>query len=367
MTRKVAHLINGLTKAGAETMLYQVIKYRTDDAPNYIVISLGMSHYYEESIRKMGIEVIELNLRKHPIKSIRQFRQILLNVDTLCCWMYISNLFGYIFGRKNVKKLIWCIRHSDLSLKYNGIKTIIISRICARCSKKVDVIAYNGHRASAEHRKRGYNPIRDCILENGLDLTEYYNDVNLRNSIRKKYGLSSDDIIILSVARNHPIKDIPTFIRMISTLRKTADMKAVLVGRGLSENNKEVTQMCHDNGLRIGQDIYLLEFCENINEIMNVADVYVLHSAGEAFPNTLIQAMACEIPVASTDVGDVNRIINDEKCIAQVGDFEKLADIVKSLLEMNEEERKALVKKNREIVIQKYDISNVVIQYEKLY
>ena len=58
---RVVHLITGLGKGGAETMLYQIIKYRTKDAPDYVVISLGLSHFLEDRIEKEGVEVLDLD------------------------------------------------------------------------------------------------------------------------------------------------------------------------------------------------------------------------------------------------------------------------------------------------------------------
>ena len=370
MTEKprVVHLIIGLGKGGAETMLYQVIKHRTEEAPDYYVISLGLSHYYEELLGQMGVEVLELDLRKHPFGCIRRIRKELRSSDVLCCWMYISNLIGYIAGRKKVSKLIWCIRHSDLTKENNSSKTLIINRICKSLSPKIDLVTYNGKRAREVHYDYGYRPVKDVILNNGLDISEYYSDETLRRKLREELGIETDKKVILSVSKDHPIKDIPTFIKAFADLKsKRNDVIAVMCGLGLSEDNDRIRQLCVENGLEVGKDIILLGFKENVNEILNSGDVYVLHSAGEAFPNTLIQAMACEIPVVSTDVGDVVEIMGGREYIVSVGDSSAISAKINSILDMSDAAKAEMVTRNRKIVEEKYDIRNIVRSYESCY
>lgn len=368
MTHRVIHLINGLGKGGAETMLYQILKFRTDEAPDYCVISLGLSHYYEDKIRDLGIDVVELNLREHPIRSLHDLKKNLNDSDVLCCWMYVSNLLGYIFGRKRSKRLIWCIRHSDLTKEHNSKKTILINKICAWFSTKVDLIAYNGYRAMKAHKESGYRPRKECVLENGLDLSEYYPDTELGRQFRERHGIDDKVKVVLSVSKNHPIKDLPTFIEAYSIVaKKRNDTVAVMCGSGVASDDAKLTELCYKYKLTVGKDILLLGFMDNVPEVMNCGDVYVLHSAGEAFPNTLIQAMACGIPVVSTDVGDAKEILNNNDYVTNVGDHEGIATLIDMILSMDESGKRELSKQCRSLVEQKYNIEAVVKKYEGLY
>ena len=349
-------------------MLYQVLKHRTEDAPSYCVVSLGLSHYYEKHIRDLGIDVVELNLRNHPFISLRELKRTLRGSDTLCCWMYVSNLIGYLFGRKKVNRLVWGVTHSNLSKSHNSKKTLIINKICAHLSSNVDLIAYNGYRAMEVHRKSGYKPRKDCLINNGLDLTEYCPDSDAGKRFRSVNGIDNTLKVVLSVSRNHPIKDLPTFIKAYSLVAKHRDNTlAVMCGTGVTEDNQELREICEKNGLIVGKNILLLGLVENVPEALNCGDVYVLHSAGEAFPNTLIQAMACGVPVVSTDVGDVKKIIGKGDYVAEVGDYEAIAFMIEKILDMCEEEKSEMIKHNRTLVISKYNIETVVKEYEGLY
>lgn len=367
-TQRVVHLITGLTRAGAETMLYQIARNRTDNGPVHVVVSLGLTHYYEKHFQDLGVEVINLDLKKRPLRTLLQLFKIGKNAEILCCWMYLSNLLGYVVGRKHVRKLIWCIRHSDLSPANNSRKVILFSRICARLSPKVDLIAYNGCRAKDNHRKAGYRPIQEVVLDNGIDETEYFYDEEGGKQVRKLLGIEGDRKVVLSVARNTRIKDLPTFIRALSLIRESEQGAiGVMCGTGVEDSDRALAACCRENGLAVGKDVLLIGFHDNIREIMNAADVYILHSAGEAFPNTLLQAMACGIPVAATDVGDVKRILGDERLIAETGDYKRLAEITLALLAMDEEQRKMDRKRNREIVLSRYNLRKIVERYEEIF
>lgn len=64
---KVVHLIAGLCKGGAETNLVNLIKYQSgSNEIEYTIISLGCFHYYEDEIRQLGCELIEVDIWNKP-------------------------------------------------------------------------------------------------------------------------------------------------------------------------------------------------------------------------------------------------------------------------------------------------------------
>ncbi|MBP3196242.1 MAG: glycosyltransferase [Butyrivibrio sp.] len=361
----VVHIIPGLGRGGAETMLYQLIKYRKNADLKHTVISLGLSSYYEDLLRKEGGEVLVYDLKRHPIRTFWRIRHMLDEKDVLCCWMYLGNLIGYFVGYKRVAKIIWNIRHADLDRRLNSKLTIVTSFLCAHFSKRIDIITYNGNRSKTNHEAAGYSNKRSRVIRNGCDTSFYNYDDNTRETVRHELGIRDGQQVVLSVTRNHRIKDLPNFIQAFVYIHHSCpESVAVMCGQGVDSNDAELIGLCDRLGLEVGKDILFLGFRDDVKSLFCAADEYILHSAGEAFPNTLIQAMACGVPCVATDVGDAREMIGDDRYIVPVSDPKALAEKCVELLRLDEASRESLRKRNRRIVEEKYDINEVIKKYE---
>lgn len=369
MDRRVTHLITGLGKGGAETMLYQMLKYRTDQEITHQVVSLGGAHYYEGPIRELGIPVTELNFRTRPISGFLRLVKLLRGTDTLCCWMYHANFVGYLAAKLvKIPRVIWCIRHSSLDPKLNKKRSLFLNRVCACWSSRVTAVAYNGERSRLAHEAIGYAPEKGCVLSNGCDCEEYAPDDAAREDLRRELRIGLETRVILSITKYTPIKDVPTFIRAFGELRrKGADVAAVLCGVGVEPENRELTALCAEERLEIGRDVFLLGLRHDVPRLLAACDLYVLHSAGEAFPNALAQAMSCGCLCVATDVGDVKRILPDNYCIVQPGNAGILAKKIIEFLELPSEGVRRIRDQNRRTIQEKFDIHKIVQEYEALF
>lgn len=368
MGKRVTHLIVGLGKGGAETMLYQVLKYRTGENTQQ-VISFGASHYYEDKIREMGIPVTELPLRKHPVSAIFRLVKLLRGTDTLCCWMYHANFIGYLAAKlARVPRVVWGVHHSNLDPALNSRRTLLLNRICARQSRHVDAIGYTGQQSRKIHEAAGYCAEKGCVLDNGCDCTEYVPDASARAKLAKELGVEETRKIVLSVTKATPIKDVPTFLRAFGALRqRQQDVTAVLCGIGIEPENPEIAALCEQEKLQIGKDIYLLGLRHDVPALLASCDLYVLHSAGEAFPVTLLQAMSCGCLCLTTDVGDARRILAQDDCVVLPGDPAVLCAGMERLLALPGSVKERMQAENRRRVQAKFDIRQIVRQYEELY
>ncbi len=369
MKHRVTHLIAGLGKGGAETMLYQLLLHRTDHTIEHKVVSLGAGSYYEEKIRKLGIEVEVLRCKKRPITSFFALCKRLKGQQALCCWMYHANFIGYVCGKiSRVPRIIWNIRHSDLSKTFNKRSTLRIVKWCAKRSKNVAFVAYNGIKAKEVHEGVGYCKSKSVVLENGVDTNVFYPIDKARDIITAECQIPADKRIVLSVARYHPIKDVPSFVKAFSAVHaKQPDTVAVMCGHGIDTGNQELIKLCADNDLSVGKEVYLLGLRHDLPTLFSACDLYVLHSAGEAFPNTLVQAMACECLCVATDVGDAAMILDDAFCVVPPCSVQALSEKTAELLRLDIGERTRLCQRNRERIQTNYTVENVVSAYEQLF
>ncbi len=102
--------------------------------------------------------------------------------------------------------------------------------------------------------------------------------------------------------------------------------------------------------------------------LLAAVDVVTLSSAfGEGFPNVLGEAMACAVPVVSTDVGDAAAITGPAGLVVPVRDPAALASAWQRLRRMETGQRAAIGMAGRQRVIENYSLNVIVAQYEALY
>ena len=89
-TIKVVHLIIGLGKGGAETMLYNVIKFKQNTNVHHTVVSLGVGDdYYFKKLINLGETVRVLNIRRRPFRTFVELCNLLKATDIILSLIHI--------------------------------------------------------------------------------------------------------------------------------------------------------------------------------------------------------------------------------------------------------------------------------------
>ncbi|MFP3900577.1 MAG: glycosyltransferase [Acidimicrobiia bacterium] len=129
-----------------------------------------------------------------------------------------------------------------------------------------------------------------------------------RAEVRAGLGVSPDAPLVVCVARLHPQKDVPTFLRAVDALRaRIPGLRAALVGDGPERGAVEGLV----DALGLGDVVVLAGRSPNAADEMAAADVVALSSRWEGNPITLAEAMQLGVPVAATAVGAVPDLVED--------------------------------------------------------
>ena len=146
------------------------------------------------------------------------------------------------------------------------------------------------------------------VIPVGIDLDKF--KPLDKKSMRRIHGFNQNEKIILFAGRVERIKSLDFLIRsfkLVKELKQNA--KLVIVGRGSDEQRlKRLTQELDL------VDVLFMGFQNptTIPELLNCSDVVVLCSESEASPNIVREALACGVPVVSTNVGDVQSVITTD-------------------------------------------------------
>ncbi|MGL4882792.1 MAG: glycosyltransferase, partial [Waterburya sp.] len=123
--------------------------------------------------------------------------------------------------------------------------------------------------------------------------------------------------------------------------------------------------------LGISEKVHLLGERQDIPEIMTSLDIFTTSSAyGESFPNVLGEAMSCQVPCVSTDVGDSEAIVGDTGVVVSPKDSQALAEAWRKLILLGKDGRKNLGEKARKRIETYFDLdgaNSFVRKYESIY
>jgi glycosyltransferase involved in cell wall biosynthesis len=138
--------------------------------------------------------------------------------------------------------------------------------------------------------------------------------------------------IILGVGRLDVLKDFPSLIRAFSLVRSSRECRLVILGEG--PDHAKLEGLIRQLGL--DREVLLAGFVSNPFSWMRRARVFVSSSLTEGCPNALMQALACGIPVISTDsVGGSAEILQGGKwgALVAVGDIRAMATAIEASLD----------------------------------
>lgn len=180
----------------------------------------------------------------------------------------------------------------------------------------------------------------------------------------------TDGIKIVTVGNVNPIKGYPTFVEMVNLVNQqtTEKVNFFIVGK-LLDNQKELTNQLKSRVKELGiQNLEFMGGRSNVPQLLKAADIFVCPSYSEAGPMSVFEAMAMELPVVSSDVGDVKQLFGNDEAgiIVPVKDEQAMADAVVKLVN-DKTLRKKLAQNARAKAIEILDISNCTDVHHEVY
>ncbi|MFT4532740.1 MAG: N-acetyl-alpha-D-glucosaminyl L-malate synthase BshA [Saprospiraceae bacterium] len=179
----------------------------------------------------------------------------------------------------------------------------------------------------------------------------------------KKAIAPDGEKIIVHVSNFRKVKRVDDVIHIFARVRDKIPCKLMLIGDGPERQKME--ELCRELGLC--DEIRFLGKQDAVEELLAVADLFILPSENESFGLAALEAMACEVPVVSSNIGGIPEV-NIEGVtgyLCDVGDVEGMAKRAISILE-NEETHQKFRKAAFEHA-KTFDIANILPVYEEYY
>jgi glycosyltransferase involved in cell wall biosynthesis len=201
------------------------------------------------------------------------------------------------------------------------------------------------------------------VIPNGID-TDRFRPQTPDESLRAELGLAPTDRAVAIVAALRPEKNHAMLLEAIAQVRRKLPEAALLVvGEGPERSSIERRA----KELGIADAVRMLGNRSDVPAVLATADVFALSSHMEANPVSILEALACEIPVVAPRVGSIPETVleNETGYLVDPGNAAMMAERIRSLLS-DEPARERMGKSGRQLVANHWSLDKMVKGYEQL-
>lgn len=305
----VCHVIHALNVGGAEVLVDQMVRRLAPDF-RCLVAVLDEVGDIGDQLRQDGFRVEHLHRGPGIDRACARRLNDLVqqeNVSLLHAHQYTpffqAMLSRGLFGRTPVLFTEHGRHFPDLPSR----KRSIVNRILLR--KQDRMVGCGGAVQQALIDNEGLPKHRVELVYNGVDLDELATaPTGARTAIRREFGLSDDEFVVIQVARLHQLKDHQTALRAIDHARRTCPHIRLLVA-GDGEERSSIEQSI--DRLNLQDHVLLAGTRSDVPSLLAAADAFLLTSISEGIPLTVIEAMAAQLPVVATSVGGLPEMIEE--------------------------------------------------------
>lgn len=358
--KKIIHFITGLEVGGAETLLENLV-YNLDEY-QVKVLSIVPIGKIGQRMMENGIDVMSLGIRsKLDLRIFFRFYNLIKKEkpDILQVHLFHADFLSRICNLfLKIAVLISTVHNTNIGGKFKNIlfkltkhipsKTILVSEGVKEYMIKKGIIDVG----------------KSQVIFNSININEFEFDRD--KSIRKKLNIEGNQKVLITVGSLTKQKGHEFLIKAMKELIKDyPNLILLIIGKGeLREKlEKEI------KSFNLEKNIFLLGYKENLKEYLSASDIFVLPSLWEGFGLVIAEAMASGLPVVSTRIFGVMDIIQDREngFLAEARDSNSLAEKIRYILNLKEEEIEKIIYRARKTVEGKFSLDRMVRDYKMLY
>lgn len=197
------------------------------------------------------------------------------------------------------------------------------------------------------------------VIPNFIDLERFR---RLNKGHFKTAICPNGEKLIVHTSNFRPVKRIEDVVEVFKNVRKKIPAKLLLVGDGPERTKIEtLCRECSDC-----DDIRFLGKLEAVEEVLSVADLFIMPSEKESFGLAALEAMACEVPVVSSNAGGLPElnIHGYSGYLSDVGDVNSMTNFALDILD---DKNLATFKKNALARAKEFELSKILPDYENFY
>jgi glycosyltransferase involved in cell wall biosynthesis len=305
--KKVLHFITGAERGGgAEKMLLGVLPF-LKSAEHAACVLKGRGEIGRR-LEDAGVKVFYLEMKGvWDVGVIGRYKNILqsFSPDVQVNYLIHADIFGRVFAKKfGVKRLISYIRNRHIKIIFRLFDFLTLPA--------VDYLLTNS-RAVLDFYRRKYKfpEEKSSFITNGISLPLAGFSEYEKTELEKEFLIDKNDFILLSIARLHKQKDLPTLLRAAAEIKKSGFRPFKLLLCGTGKERKKLEKLAEKLGL--SANIIFAGVRKNISVVLGIADIFILPSLHEGMSNALLEAMAAGKPCVVSAIPENLELIKNGK------------------------------------------------------
>jgi N-acetyl-alpha-D-glucosaminyl L-malate synthase BshA len=175
---------------------------------------------------------------------------------------------------------------------------------------------------------------------------------------------SPDEVTLMHISNFRPVKRVEDVVRVFARVRKQMPARLIMVGDGPTA----CTALQVALSLGVADSVQFTGVVEEIEPVLQQADLLLLPSQTESFGLVALEAMASGIPVIASDVGGLPEVVahGETGYLAPVGDVERMGDYAIQLL-TDRDLHHRFAHASRERAAARFSYQQIVREYEQVY
>ncbi|MFV9646228.1 MAG: glycosyltransferase [Desulfobacterales bacterium] len=371
---KIMHLINDLGCGGAQKVILNLV--RGIDRESFLpIVGLWGKKWGHEMIEYFvgsNIEIVDFQARsKFDLKALSSLYRYLSrnSIDILHTHLFLMHIMGRLTGK--CARIPWIVSTHHNLLRSNNL----VLRVLEKVTSPLTDVTISVSRAAQETYFSTSEEFSVEALRSGRKHFTIYNSVNIEDikratrnvnigQTRRELGLR-DEFVFACVGRLHPSKGHQYLIEAVDHLRDTHPfIRLLIVGDGPLQ--KELIEEAQVREL--GKQIYFLGYRDDVYRILAAGNALVQPSIFEGFGLASAEAMACGLPVISTNLPSIAEVVQHEKTgiLVPPGDSQALAKAMATFVD-NPALAATYGANGKQRVEEMFSSQAIMQQYEDLY
>lgn len=367
--KRIIFFIPSLVGGGAERVLSHLVNYLDRDKYDILLVLFENTQDYGINLGSdtnticlnkksrwdffkliFKIKKIMYNYNPNAVISFLNYANILVILANLFCKMK----FNVLISERNYPSEYLSKARLRYLKKWLTMFTYRRANKIIAVSKSINRRLVEDYGVESERVKTIYNPLLLKQIK-----------VKSQEKVEHPFFRDEDAQVIIGVGRLAEQKRFDNLLKAFSLVRKEQD-KACLIILGKGELQAKLENLALD--LKISNWIDFVGFKPNPYAWIAKANIFVLSSDDEGFPNVLLEAMACGTPVISTDCpSGPNEIIANGKngVLVPTGNEKALAKAIITLLKDGNLRKKYSMESKKKA--EDFRIDKILSQYERLF